>query len=161
MKRVVTGVLDVLVILAMLTIGATAAPAVATAAEKGGPYEGTFRGYVYGDSGSRAPINLELNHRGSQVEGTVYLGEGLYVNGGWCGAVNIPAVAQDVEGQTSRWNPRQLAVNPSFSVGGFELTVDFESHITRDGETIAAEAKVDIPWFCGGDPLLKATLHRE
>ena len=161
MKRVVAGVLDVLAILSMLAIGATAVPTVAAAAEQVGPYEGNFRGFVYGDSGSRAPINLELNHRGSQVEGIVYLGEGLHVNGGWCGAVDIPAVAQGVEGQTSRWNPRQLGVNPSFSVGGFDLTVGFESNISRDGETITAEAKVDIPWFCGRDPLLKATLHRE
>jgi hypothetical protein len=161
MARLVVGVLDVLVILAMLAIGATAAPSVAAAAEKVGPYEGTFRGYAYGDKGSRAPLLLDLTHQGNQVEGKVYLGEGLYVSGGWCGAVSIPAVDQSVEGQTTRWNPRHLGVEPSFDVGGFGLTVDFESNISRDGETITAEAKVDLPWFCGRDPQLKATLSRE
>jgi hypothetical protein len=85
----------------------------------------------------------------------------LYVSGGWCGAVNIPAVSQNVEGQTTRWNPRHLEVKPTFDAGSIDLTVDFESNISRDGEVITAEAKVDLPWFCGRDPQLKATLHRE
>lgn len=161
MKRLVAGALDILVILAMLAIGASAAPGAAAAAEQPGPYEGAFRGYAYGDEGSRALLILDLTHRGNEVEGQVYLGEGLYVSGGWCGAVNIPAVAQNVEGQTTRWNPRHLGVKPSFDVGGFELTVDFESNISRDGETITAEAKVDLPWFCGRDPQIKAALDRD
>jgi hypothetical protein len=161
MKRLVAGVLDVLVILAILGFGASAAPGVAAAADEVGPYEGVFRGYAYGDQGSRASLILDLTHRGSNVEGQVLLGEGLYVSGAWCGSVNIPAVAQDVEGQTARWNPRYLGVNPTFDVGGFNLTVDFESSISRDGEVINAEAKVDLPWFCGRDPQLKATLIRD
>jgi hypothetical protein len=161
MKRLLVGTLYLVVVLMMLTIGVAVIPEVAAAAEKAGPYEGAFRGMAYGDSDSRAPLTLDLTHRGSHVEGTVFLGEGLYVNGGWCGAVQIPAVAQEVEGQTSSWNPRRLEVSPTFDLGRFELTVDFESNISSDGELINAEAKVDLPWFCGRDPVLKAKLYRE
>jgi hypothetical protein len=160
MKRFVAGLLEVAVFLAILSVGVSAAPAVAEAAGVG-PYEGTFEGVAYGDRGSRAPLALELTHRGSQVEGTVSLGEGLYVDGGWCGEVNLPAISTDIEGQTSRWSPRRLAVSPRFDVGGFDLTVDFESNVSTNGKVITAQAKVDLPWFCGRDPVLTATMYRE
>jgi hypothetical protein len=161
MKRLVVGVLDVVVILSILAIGATAAPGVAEAATSVGPYEGTFQGVVYGDQGTRAPLMLDLTHRDGQVEGKVSMGQGLYVDAGFCGGVNIPTTAQYVEGQTTRWNPDRLKVSPAFDLGGVELVVDFESSMSASGDVITAEAKVDLPWFCGRDPVLKATLHRE
>ena len=161
MKRLVFGVLDVAVILSILAIGATAAPGVAEAATSVGPYEGTFQGVVYGDQGTRAPLVLDLTHRDGQVEGKVSMGQGLYVDAGFCGGVNIPGAAQYVEGQTTRWNPDRLKVSPVFDLGGFELVVDFESNISAGGEVITAEAKADLPWFCGRDPVLKATLYRD
>lgn len=161
MKRFVAGALDVIVILSVLAIGATAAPGVAAAAEKIGPYEGTFQGYAYGDQGTRAPLMLDLTHRDGQVEGKVSMGQGLYIDAGVCGKANIPATAQYVQGQTTRWNPKRLEVNPAFDLGGFKLVVDFESSLSASGDVITADAKVDLPWFCGRDPVLKATLHRK
>jgi hypothetical protein len=161
MKRLVAGVLDVLVILSILAIGFSAAPGVAAAEDKVGPYEGTFQGYAYGDQGTRAPLTLDLTHRDRQVEGKVSIGQGLYVDAGICGAASIPATAQYVEGQTTRWNQNRLEVSPSFDLGGFDLVVDFESSLSASGDIITAEAKVDLPWFCGRDPVLKATLYRE
>jgi len=160
MKRLVFGALDILVILAVLAVGASAAPSV-DASSEAGPYEGLFRGTAHGDGVSTAPLLLSLTHSGNQVEGIVYLGEGLYVDGGFCGNVSVPATAQYVEGRTAFRNPRQLAVTPTFDVNGFELTVDFESTVSADGDTIEAEAKVDLPWFCGRDPVLTATLDRD
>jgi hypothetical protein len=160
MKRVAVIGFLVLSILAVSAIGASAAPEAATTGRVG-PYEGTFEGTAYGSKGSRAPVTLDLTHRGNRVAGYVSLGEGLHVDGGWCGAVDVPAVAQYVEGQTTRWNPRRLVVNPTFDVGGFELSVDFESTISSDGDEITARAKVDLPWFCGRDPVLAAQATRD
>ena len=78
MKRLVAGIMGVLAMLAIAGVGVQAAPAVDTTAAVG-PYEGVFYGYVHGDKDSKAPLILVLTHRGNQVQGDVYLGEGLYV----------------------------------------------------------------------------------
>lgn len=159
MKGLLLGLLELVIIFSLLAVPAQAAPEQITTG-KVGPYEGTFRGTVYGDKGSSAPLTMDLTHRGNQVEGKVSLGEGLYVNGGWCGAVNIPAVSQFVEGETLRTNPKRLLTSPTFEVGDFELTVDFESNVSTDGRSITAEAKVDLPWLCGRDPVLTGKAYR-
>ena len=140
MKRLMAGMLNVVAILAIAGIWVSSAPD-AVAAEKVGLYEGTFRGVAYGDRGSRAPLELELTHRGDQVAGTVFLGEGLHVNGGFCGAVDLPALAQRVEGETLSRNPGRLMVSPTFDVGGFDLNIDFESDVSADSQVITAKAK--------------------
>ncbi len=160
MRRLVAGLLTILGILATAGLGVDAAPEPRGTGEVG-PYEGTFEGSAYGDRGSRAPVSLDLTHRGDEVEGMVRLGEGLYVNGGWCGAVHVPATTQYVEGQTVRDDPQRLVINPIFDVGSFDLEVDFESRVSADGEVITARAKVDLPWFCGRDPALRATLYKD
>lgn len=160
MKRSVFAFVSVVIAFFLLATGAHAAPEAA-AKGKVGPYEGAFQGVAYGDRGSRAPLKLELTHRGSQVVGEVSLGEGLYVDGGFCGAVNLPAVSQPVEGQTTTWNPKRLEINPTFDVGGLKLAVDFESTLSASGDVLTARAKVDLPWFCGRDPALSATLYRD
>lgn len=160
MKRWGSRLLVVLAMLLVVTAGAYAAPGQA-ATGKVGPYEGRFQGTAYGDENSYAPLALELTHRGSQVEGRLFLDEGLYVDGGFCGTVSLPATVQPVKGQAVRWNPNRLVASPTFDVGGFELAVDFESTVSTDGDLLVAKAKVDLPWFCGRDPALTATLHRE
>jgi hypothetical protein len=159
MKGLMLGILEIAIMLLLLAIPVNAAPELIATGQVG-PYDGTFRGIVYGDKGSSAPLTMDLTHRGNQVEGKVSLGEGLYVNGGWCGNVNIPAVSTYVEGQTLRTNPNRLLTSPTFDVGGFELTVDFESNVSADGRTITAEAKVDLPWLCGRDPVLTGKAYR-
>lgn len=162
MKRLVTGALDVLAILALLAIGVSAAPETASAAaERVGPYEGAFGGYTYGDEGTRAPLMLDLTHRDGQVAGQVSMGQGLYVDAGICGAVNIPAATVSVSGKTDSRNPKHLEVTPAFDVNGFKLAVDFESDLSSSGQILTAKAKVDLPWFCGRDPQLTAKLYRD
>lgn len=161
MKRsMVVGIVAVLAILLIPAAGAYAAPEAAISGRVG-PYEGTFEGYAYGDRSSKAPIMLDLVHRGNKVEGTVSIGDGLVVSGGFCGTVQVPAIAQYVEGQTVRWNPNRLVVDPTFDLGGFDITVDFESNVSANGEVITAEAEIDLPWFCGRDPVLTSTLYRD
>ena len=157
MTRLV-GVLAVLAILLTVVTGVYAAPEVATGVV--GPYEGAFQGVAYAGEGSRAPLALELTHRGNQVEGTVFLGEGLYVDGGMCGAVNVPATALAIGGQTVLGDPERLVTRPTFDLGDFEIAVDFESILSADGKVIVAEATIDLPWFCGRDPVFTGTLHR-
>jgi hypothetical protein len=160
MGRFVVGILNVLAILATMGIGVSAAPEVDTAGALG-PYEGSFRGVAYGDGGTSALLTLDLTHRGNLVKGDVFLSEGLYVNGGFCGTVFVPATAQLIEGQTVVGNPGRLVANPTFDVGGFDLAVDFESNVSASGNVITAEAAVDLPWFCGRDPVFTATLYRD
>jgi hypothetical protein len=160
MKRLVLAALVVLAILWTAVLGVYAAPEVVSTGGVG-PYEGTFRGVASGDKGSSAPLSLELTHRGNQVKGNAFLGEGLHVSAGFCGSVNLPAAAQRIEGQTAFLNSKRLVADPTFDAGGFDLTIDFESNVSADGEAISAKAKVDLPWFCGRDPVLTSTLFRD
>jgi hypothetical protein len=160
MKRSLVVIIAVLAILLTTAAGVYAAPEVA-ATGRVGPYEGKFEGVAFADRSSNAPIMLDLTHRGNQVEGLVYIGEGMVVSGGFCGTVSVPATAQYVEGQTVGWNPNRLVVKPTFDLGGFELKVDFESNVSADGEVITAKAEIDLPWFCGRDPVLTSTLYRD
>jgi hypothetical protein len=160
MRGFLFGLMEIVVMFGVLTLGVSAAP-TASATESVGPYEGTFEGIAHGDRDSSATLLLELTHRGDQVEGNVSLGDGLYVNGGLCSTVTLPATELAVEGWTVRGKPERLEASPTFDVGGFELTVDFVSHMSADGEVITAEARVDLPWFCGRDPAFHGILHRD
>ena len=126
-----------------------------------GPYQGQFTGFVSGDRGSEAPITLDLIQRGEDISGTVSIGEGLFIDGGWCGAVAVPAVEQAVTGKTVKGHPGQLDVELSFNVSNLKIGVNLESQISADGKAIEAEAKIDLPWLCGRDPQILAELERE
>ena len=159
MRRFVFGVVDLIVMVAILTAGVAAAPQATPSADIG-PYQGTFYGRAYAGQDSRASMLLTLVHRGDQVEGTVYLGEGLTVDGGFCGTFDVPSTVQWVEGTTLAGDPDRLAVSPSFEVNGLAISVELESELSADGTALEAEAKIDLPWICGRDPVLTASLQR-
>lgn len=159
MKKAVIGLL--------LTIGVIfAATATASASEaqshssKAGYFDGTFHGRVYGDKGTSAPISLQLTQDGRQVEGQVMLGSGLYVNGGMCGSGYIPGGAQYAVGSVSASNSRRLTADSTFVVSGFKVNIDLVGIASADGQELDAEAKIDLPWLCGRDPVLSGTLYR-
>jgi hypothetical protein len=159
MKKAIIGLI--------LTIGAAVAlTATASAAGSSGPsksnrpFDGTFEGTLYGDKGSSAPITLELSQNGRQVEGYVELGSGLYVNGGMCGAGYVPGGAQSAEGTVSRSNPRRLNAEAAFKVSGLKVNIDLAGLISADGQELDAQAKIDLPWLCGSDPVLSGDLTR-
>ena len=165
MKVLVSRILVVLAALSTMAVGVYAAPGgigrdKVREGQAVGPYEGTFHGYVYGDRGSKAPLTLELTHRGEQVEGDLSLDRGLYVDGGRCGAFNVPSGVQYASGQTLSNDPRRLIAQSTVDVGGFGIGVDLESDVSPDGETVTAQATIDLPWLCGRDPVLTGTLHR-
>jgi hypothetical protein len=134
----------------------SAAPAAATG--KIGPYEGVFQGTIYAPDGSEAPMSLDLTHRGNVVEGTVFLGNGLTIDAGMCGQAAIPASTVEATGTTSLTNPQKLSTSSVFDVSGITVKVLLDSAV--QGDTLTAQAKVDLPWLCGNDPVLTGTLQR-
>ena len=154
--------ISLLVLIAVMFLAATAASAAPLPAEPltGGPYEGIFYGYIYSDNGSRAPMILDLHHQSDQVQGEIYLGEGLYVDAGVCGAGNVPAGQQFASGQTLSGDPSQLQASTNVQVQGFEIGVDLISKVSPDGNSLQAQASIDLPWFCGSDPHISGTLMR-
>ena len=160
MKRVVASIVLAVVILSIPVALAYAAPGSEKVGSVG-PYEGSFSGIAYGGEGSRASLELELTHRGSLVDGNVSISEGLYVDAGRCGSFDLPAIEASIEGQTLEGNSQRLEASPTFDVGAFELTVDFESEMSASGNIIVTRANVDLPWFCGQDPVLMGILLRD
>jgi hypothetical protein len=159
MKKILFGLLATLIIVSATAGTVLASPILADKGEVG-PYEGIFYGYVYGDEGSRAPMALGLTHRGDIVSGKVYLGEGLYVDGGVCGGVNVPKVLQSASGKSESEDPNRMHASTSFKVSNFQITANLISRLSADGESLTAEAEIDLPWLCGRDPLLTGKLSR-
>ncbi len=138
---------------------AQAAPARPTATS-GGLFTGTFEGYLYGDDDSRAPITLELSQNGRVVTGDITVGRGLLIDGGNCGEVEVPTASQTASGATTASAPRHLDASADFKVQGIAVSIDLDSDLSRDGETITTEARIDLPWLCGRDPAVTGELTR-
>lgn len=155
MKKLLVGLFAVMGIVLTMSV-ASAAPE--TAVSKAGPYEGVFHGTVYAPDGSSANMSLDMTHRNGIVEGTVFLGEGLTIDAGLCGAAAIPASSVVASGKTSATNPKNLAATSVFDVSGITVKVNLNSQIS--GDELGATAKIDLPWLCGSDPVLTGTLHR-
>ena len=150
---------SLVVVMGMFAIFAVAAVGAAPEqAGKAGPYEGQFNGTIYADNGTKAPFSLNLTHQGNVVSGTAFLGEGLTIDAGICGTAVIPANAINASGKTWASNPKKLDASSSFEVSGINVTVDLDS--TMKGDTMHTTAKIDLPWICGGDPVLTGTLFK-
>lgn len=157
MKKIILAWVAVVALFAAFAVsGVSAAPGEARSA---GPYEGTFNGTIYGSNGSSAPITIVATHRGSDVDGTIFLGEGLVVDAGFCGKGALPATAQAASGETSARNPKHLEASSTFNVSGQSVTVYLESDVS--GDVLSAEARIDVPWVCGRDPVLTGKLYRQ
>lgn len=155
-KLLVIGLVAIIGIFAVMAVpGASAAP---VEAGKVGPYEGTFNGTVYAPNGSKAPMSLIMTHRGSAVDGTVFIGEGLSIDAGMCGSAAIPASNVYANGNTLTSNPNRLKASSSFDVSGIDVQVDLDSKVS--GNQLTAKAKIDLPLLCGGDQVLTGTLFR-
>lgn len=123
-------------------------------------FEGEYSGYLYGDHNSKAKIKLDLTHRGDEISGHVDLDKGLYVDGGVCGSAYIPAVSEDFEGITNPKNENQLSTQLVFTVDKIKVVVDLVGELSDDGQTINTEAKIDLPWICGRDPVIRGEIYR-
>lgn len=157
MKKLLIGLFAVIGIVAMMSVSGVSAAAEKKAG-KAGPYEGVFHGTVYAPDGSEAPMSLDLTHRNNIVEGTVFLGDGLNIDAGLCGAGTIPASSITAAGKTSAANPKKLSATSTFEVSGVLVDVALDSLV--QGDTVEATAKIDLPWLCGSDPVITGTLQR-
>jgi hypothetical protein len=157
MRKLAISALVALGLFVATTAGAMAAPS--SAAAPAGPYEGKFEGTV-SSGGSSAPLSINTTHRGETVAGTASLGQGLVVSTRFCGSAAIPATTRQLSGQTQPGEPRHLAATTTFTAEGIPVTVYFSSNISTDGTTIDGAATIDVPWFCGGDPVVAGTLHK-
>jgi hypothetical protein len=153
-------VLFVVIAAASAAEAAPAAEAPAGASLSAGPFDGIFYGWVQGDHGSQALMILDLTHRDETVEGKVYLGEGLVVDAGVCGSAAVPSGVQAASGQTSPGAPDEFNADAEFQITGLEIGVEIASQVSADGESLTAEARIDLPWFCGTNPVLSGTLIR-
>jgi hypothetical protein len=159
--------LSLILTLGMLLLAAVNTPAadlaenpVSHASTTGSLYGGTFYGYVHGDNASQAQIALKLEPQDETFRGYVYLGEGLYVDGGICGGAYVPAGVQLISGEISPGNPNQLTTTMSFTVKNMDVSVDLIGELSADGEVLTAQAAIDLPWICARDPSLLGTLSR-
>lgn len=152
-----------LIMLALMTFFVTSAQAapVRPATTSGGLFTGTFEGILQGDDGSEAPVTLELVQTGRAVTGQLSVGRGLVIDGGNCGLVEVPPTTQKATGTTTAASPRQLSAAANFKVQGIAVTIDLDSTLSRDGQTIESEAKVDLPWLCGRDPIVTGEFTRD
>lgn len=159
MKKVISALMMTFVALTVLTVTAfAAAPAKKVAA---GPFEGVFYGQLVASNGSKANLTLDLTDRNHAVNGTAAIGRGLMVNAGnVCGSAAIPAGAISVAGRTTTRHPDQISASAPVEVGGFDITVEVDGDLSRDGETMDVEITIDVPWICGRDPVVTGTLFR-
>lgn len=159
MKKVLLGLILAAGTLFSFSSSAFAAPDVVKSGNTG-PFEGTFAGKVTGDKGSSTELSLDLTHRGDEVKGFVVIGEGLYVDGGVCGKGYIPAGTQFARGESSSKDPSHLSAESRFKVSGVTIKIKLDGDVSADGDEINAQAKVDLPWLCGRDPVISGTLYK-
>lgn len=165
MKRITINLLFFLSLIALslmtfFAASAQAAPARPAATTSGELFTGTFEGYIYGDDDSRARLTLELDQDGRAVGGDIAIGRGLFIDGGNCGAVEVPAMTHSASGTVPAGSPRRLNAGTDLKVQGITVGIDLDAELSRDGKTIDATGKIDLPWLCGRDPVVTVELTR-
>lgn len=124
------------------------------------PFSGAFEGVLNGDEQSSAPVTLTLEQDGSLVNGTIMVGEGLWIDGGNCGATAVPAGTQSASGEVDTTTPNHLDARATFTVQSFTITLNLDADLSEDGQTLTAEAMIDLPFLCGRDPVITGTFTR-
>lgn len=137
------------------TIGEGVSPATGTG------FSGTFAGTLVGDNGSSAPATLTLMQDGLTVTGAIAVGQGLLVDGGNCGQTAVPAGTVSANGQLDPANPSQLAASSMFNVQGLAIELALVGALSADGQTLTAEASIDLPLLCGRDPAISGSFVRQ
>jgi hypothetical protein len=113
-----------------------------------------------GDDESSAPVTLTLAQDGPAVSGTITVGEGLFLDGGNCGATAVPAGTKSASGEVDTTTPNHLDAGASFDAQGFTIALDLDADLSADGQTLTAEATIDLPFLCGRDPVITGTFTR-
>lgn len=113
-----------------------------------GLFQGNFTGIATGDGKTSAPLTLNLTQNGSWVSGSVTILAGISINTGGVicpGTVAVPSGKMGINGSISNKNPRQLEAKSVFSASGMKIAADMLADIYRDGNTMKAQIKLNIP----------------
>jgi hypothetical protein len=159
MKKKLLGVVSILILLSTAATTVLAAPK--DLSNDKNPFQATYKGIVHGDKGTQAFLTLALSQVDDQISGTVYLGSGLYINAGRCGGGYLPAAVQSAEGEVNKYKPNLIEASTAFKVSGFKVAIDLEGLLSSDGDVLETEAKIDLPWLCGRDPIINGTLYKQ
>jgi len=124
------------------------------------PFDGTFTGTVTGDRDSEAVVTFILEQDGSLVNGEMTLEDGLYVDGGLCWRGYLPAGVFSASGNTLAKDPQMIQGKYSYEINKVVINGYLEAELSPDGENLVAEVKIDLPWFCGNDPVLHLNAER-
>jgi len=157
MKKFAFSLLFVAIALAGFTSSAFAGTTVSST----GPYNGIFIGTVEGDRNSTTEIELNLTQVKNEVKGELVLGEGLYIDGGRCWRGSLPSGSFTAIGSTLPASPNNVEASASFQAGSVTIKGYLAGEISTDGKLITSEVKIDLPWFCGRDPVLLVTAEKE
>ena len=160
MKKKILGVISAIILLSTAASSVFAAPSDIKSSDKD-PLQNTYTGMIHGDKGSQAPLTLALSEVNDQIFGTVYLEKGLFIDAGRCGGGYMPATVQSAEGEVNKYKPNQIEASTTFKVSGFTVSIDLEGILSSDGEVLETEAKIDLPWLCGRDPVISGTLYNQ
>ncbi len=136
-------------------------PAVIGEGAAAGGFNGTFVGTLLGDGGSSAPATLTLTQIGGNVTGSINVGQGLVVDGGNCGQTAVPSGSVAADGQLDPANPNRLDASSMFNVQGLAIELLLAGELSVDGQTINAQAGIDLPMLCGRDPVIGGSFVRQ
>lgn len=125
-----------------------------------GAFNGRFAGTLTSDDGSTAPVTLDLTQTGTTVAGDIAIGDGLSIDGGNCGVQAIPAGARSVTGQVDPSNPTHIDVTAGYDVQGITITARLTADLAADGNSLAGQIALDLPFLCGRDPVIAGALLR-
>lgn len=126
-----------------------------------GGFNGTFAGTLMGDGGSSAPATLTLTTVGNTVTGVIDVGQGLVVDGGNCGQTAVPTGAVSANGTLDAANPNRLNASSIFNVQGLSIELLLAGELSADGQTLNAQASIDLPLLCGRDPGISGSFVRQ
>lgn len=159
LKKIILSLTLALLTVSVIAVGGAGAAAPVIPGNTG-PFNGKFQGTVHGDQGSQAPLTLNMSQNDEQIRGTATLGQGLYVDGGWCGKAYIPATSQSGTFKTLSYDPNRVLFNTTFDIRGLRIGVNLNGKISPDGKNLTADARIDLPWFCGKDPVINGFLYK-
>lgn len=150
-----------LLLAVMLVIPFAAAAGIANAATRSQPlFDGVFSGTITGDRQSQAEFEITLVQDDEEVAGEMTLGEGLYFDGGFCGKGYLPAGTFASSGEILSDDPRAIEAEASYQIDGFTISGALNGQLSSDGDELTAEVEIDLPWFCGRDPVFQISAER-
>lgn len=126
-----------------------------------GIFNGTFHGVIVGDLNSQAELELDLTQVGDEIQGDLLLGEGLFINAGRCWRGYLPAGTFSASGNPMIEDPNRVKASYTYDISGVTITGYLDGALSPDGEVLTAEVEIDIPWFCGPNPILQVSAERQ